>query len=242
MQAKLLRVIESARSCASARSSRAPSTSASSRRPTAISRRRSRGATFRQDLLFRLNGITLAIPPLRERVDEIAALVDDVRGQACREIGAPSRSRVGAEAMRCLLGYSWPGNIRELKNVIERAVVLCDGAEIRLEHLPLEKMRPAAGSYVTVEGGGRGGQLRFKNLPTLDDPKAPSGAAEDPRRARGLRLQPDAGRRKLGVSRRTLVSRLDQFGIPRPQKGQDDDDDPDGGPRQTPNKAALASG
>ena len=69
---------------------------------------------FRSDLLFRLNVISLVVPPLRERIDEIPTLIDTFMVQMCRESGRPSAPRVGDEAMSCLLGYSWPGNIREL--------------------------------------------------------------------------------------------------------------------------------
>src|SRR6185369_1386343 len=94
---------------------------------------------FREDLYFRLNVIALEIPPLRERPEEIESLarlfLDRLAGPTGRS--APSLS---AEALAHLRAYAWPGNIRELRNVIERAFVLCGGPEVTAEHLPLEKM------------------------------------------------------------------------------------------------------
>src|SRR4051812_9117649 len=96
--------------------------------------------TFRQDLFFRLNGISLSLPPLRERASEIAELARSFVAQACKETGRPEPG-ISPEAIALLEGYAWPGNIRELKNVMERAVVLCDGSEIGEQQLPVEKMR-----------------------------------------------------------------------------------------------------
>ncbi len=108
------------------------------------------GKTFRQDLYFRLNGISLTIPPLRDRPDEIEPLVLRFIADAA----APAKRRpprLSPEALELLVGYAWPGNIRELRNVAERALVLCDDGEITPEHLPLDKLRllrrvPAASS------------------------------------------------------------------------------------------------
>jgi DNA-binding NtrC family response regulator len=94
---------------------------------------------FRKDLYFRLNGITLAIPPLRERRNEIEPLARAFLAQACRDAGRPDLV-LPEEVLALLSSYSWPGNVRELKNMIERAVALCDGPEILPEHLMLEKI------------------------------------------------------------------------------------------------------
>lgn len=96
--------------------------------------------TFRSDLYFRLNGMSLTIPPLRERLEEVEPLARQFLAEACH--AAKRRSpRLGAEALEILRGCSWPGNIRELRNVIERALLFCDGAEVTAEHLPVEKLR-----------------------------------------------------------------------------------------------------
>jgi len=91
--------------------------------------------TFREDLYYRLNVFSLSIPPLRERQKDIPLLVAHfIRGSAI----APKRSvQVSPEAMEAMLRYPWPGNARELENVIERALILCDAGVIRPEHLPM---------------------------------------------------------------------------------------------------------
>src|SRR5262249_36700405 len=99
-----------------------------------------RGA-FRQDLFFRLNGVSLVIPPLRQRVGEIAGLARAFMEQGASQMGQ-SAPDITPAAMALLERYEWPGNIRELRNVIERAVLLCGGAKVDVEHLPIEKMRP----------------------------------------------------------------------------------------------------
>ena len=97
--------------------------------------------SFRQDLFFRLNGATLVIPPLRERPSEIPDLARAFITQTSRQMGLTAPPPLSAEALDVLRNYSWPGNIRELRNVVERAVLLCERGAIQPAHLPLEKMR-----------------------------------------------------------------------------------------------------
>lgn len=89
---------------------------------------------FRQDLLYRLNTVTVEIPPLRERKDDVPILVEHFLKNA------PSKTpvSVSGEAMELMSEYAWPGNVRELRNVIERALVLAPTGEITKECLPLE--------------------------------------------------------------------------------------------------------
>ncbi len=89
---------------------------------------------FRMDLFYRLNTITLEVPPLRERTEEIAELVELFGSEAARSSGLPSK-RLEPTALDMLLRYSWPGNVRELRNVVERAVVIADGPSITAEDL-----------------------------------------------------------------------------------------------------------
>ncbi|MBI4816515.1 MAG: sigma 54-interacting transcriptional regulator [Deltaproteobacteria bacterium] len=95
---------------------------------------------FREDLFYRLNGICLVIPPLRERRDEIMKLAEVFAVEVQVREGLSGAVRFTAEAKSALNGYGWPGNVRELRNVIERAVVLAAGDPISLEHLPKEKL------------------------------------------------------------------------------------------------------
>ena len=85
-----------------------------------------REGKFREDLFYRLNVITVDLPPLRSRSEDIPLLVDHFLEKFARENGKPSR-HISPEALRPLMDYAWPGNVRELENVIERAVVLCNG-------------------------------------------------------------------------------------------------------------------
>jgi two-component system response regulator AtoC len=184
--------------------------------------------TFRQDLFFRLNGLTITIPPLRERRSEIGELARGFLAQACQDINRPPIS-VSPEAMALLMAYAWPGNIRELKNVMERAVVLCDGMEILPDHLPLEKMQVPTDPVSSTSGAGVAADAESEAAAL-----APSGAvgsntpndgAKSVERQRIIdALAACAGNQSraaklLGMPRRTFVSKLDLYGIPRPQKG-----------------------
>ena len=93
--------------------------------------------SFRSDLFYRLNTIEIAMPPLRERRDDIILLASSFLQSYSERHVRPAR-RISAAAMCALQEYDWPGNVRELQNVMERAVVICDGAEIRMEHLPAQ--------------------------------------------------------------------------------------------------------
>jgi DNA-binding NtrC family response regulator len=90
---------------------------------------------FRSDLYYRLNTIELALPPLRDRRDDVAMLAHSFLQTYKDKHKRPSQ-RICRAALSSLEEYEWPGNIRELQNVIERAVVICDGPEITVEHLP----------------------------------------------------------------------------------------------------------
>jgi DNA-binding NtrC family response regulator len=90
---------------------------------------------FREDLYYRLNVITIYLPPLRERKEDIPLLVEFFARKYCQENSKPAR-QFTPQAMRLLLDYDWPGNVRELENVVERAVVLSPGSEMGVELLP----------------------------------------------------------------------------------------------------------
>jgi len=94
-----------------------------------------REGRFREDLFYRLNVITIELPPLRQRRDDIPLLVQFFLKKYAEENDRPVR-RITPEALRPLMSYSWPGNVRELENVIERAVVLSSGPDITIDLLP----------------------------------------------------------------------------------------------------------
>jgi len=90
---------------------------------------------FREDLYYRLNVITIELPPLRNRREDIPLLVEHFLHKFCAENGQPPK-HVSTDALRPLLDYDWPGNVRELENVVERAVVLSSGSMICADLLP----------------------------------------------------------------------------------------------------------
>jgi transcriptional regulator with PAS, ATPase and Fis domain len=94
-----------------------------------------REGKFREDLFYRLNVITIDLPPLRARGEDVPLLVDSFLEKFSRENGKSVRS-ISPEALRPLMDYGWPGNVRELENVIERAVVLCNGPAVGIELIP----------------------------------------------------------------------------------------------------------
>ncbi|HEV8549704.1 MAG TPA: sigma 54-interacting transcriptional regulator [Polyangiaceae bacterium] len=176
---------------------------------------------FRSDLYFRLNGITLAIPPLRERREEIAALVRRFLAAAQRELERARPLTISEQALEVLVNHDWPGNVRELRNTIERISVLCPTDTILLEHLPAALLsrpsRPAPAPFPVV------------GPPSLDQAKAAVTARyrdelRETERARIaealLRCSGNQTRAAelLGMSRRTLVTRLGELGMDRPRK------------------------
>ncbi|GAB4482838.1 MAG: sigma-54 dependent transcriptional regulator [Thermodesulfovibrionales bacterium] len=103
---------------------------------------------FREDLYYRLNVFPISIPPLRERREDIPLLVEYFLGKYCAEIKSMPK-KIGSQALDLLLQYPWKGNVRELENCIERAVILCDGDTIGEEHIALNRKLMA----VTALGG-----------------------------------------------------------------------------------------
>ncbi|MBX7195074.1 MAG: sigma 54-interacting transcriptional regulator [Sandaracinaceae bacterium] len=175
--------------------------------------------TFRSDLYFRLSGFTVRVPPLRERLDELPELAASILTAAAteRRITAPRLSTASLAALRA---HPWPGNVRELKNVLVQALILSDGRVIEPSDLPLEEMRARAKSLADATPRA---SVAEAPLPAM----APASAhpSTDP----GLRerieaaLQTTAGNqteaaRLLGISRRTLIHRLEELGIARPRK------------------------
>jgi sigma-54 specific flagellar transcriptional regulator A len=111
---------------------------------------RAQAGEFREDLFFRLNVFPIAVPALRERLDDLPALVDDLvrRGEA---EGRPSITFTQT-ALDCMAAYSWPGNVRELENLVERLAILYPGRTIDREHLPapIGERRRAPQATITV--------------------------------------------------------------------------------------------
>jgi len=172
---------------------------------------------FREDLYYRLNGISLVIPPLRERVDEVVPLARSFLAEAAREAGFGSVPLLSSEAISWMQGYTWPGNIRELKNAINRAVLLSTGGIVDPEHLAVgNNYAPGRTSAAPPAGA----------APALgaDSPSTGANPSADSERQRIIQALADCGgnqtraAKQLGISRRTLSSRLNQLNIPRPRK------------------------
>jgi DNA-binding NtrC family response regulator len=165
---------------------------------------------FRSDLFFRLAAASVYVPPLRERVDEIAPLACSFAARASRELGCPL-PRFTAAAMLRLERHSWPGNVRELKNAVERAVLLTRGDPIDVAHLPLR----ATSSGIPVPGA--------ETMRPQDRPSATTLAAEDEKarildalsRCKGNQTH---AAELLGMPRRTLVARLSSYGMTRKRR------------------------
>ena len=107
---------------------------------------------FREDLMFRINAFELEIPPLRDRIGDLGQLIDHL---VSRKLGVATLSdSINSEALTALSQHDWPGNVRELANVIEHALILCDGQMIELSHLPprfhrvVETPKPQSGNPV----------------------------------------------------------------------------------------------
>jgi two-component system response regulator HydG len=106
---------------------------------------------FREDLYFRIKGVTLCIPPLRERREDIPLLIHYFMQNASERYGKQIDG-IEPEAQRVLMSYPWKGNVRQLKNVIENMVVMSPGPQLSLESLPAD-MRPAVAHDVSLAGG-----------------------------------------------------------------------------------------
>lgn len=144
--------------------------------------------SFRQDLYYRLNVVRMTLPPLRERKDDIPLLVDESLKRR-RQTGGKDIQGLSSEAMRLLLAHSFPGNIRELENILEYASILCLGGLIQVEHLPADVRaceHPGPGS---------------PNRPLTMEEIRCQAAAEAVERNGGNR---NAACRELGISKDTL--------------------------------------
>ena len=111
-----------------------------------------RAGRFREDLFYRLEVVRLEIPPLRARQEDIPSLVAELLARSNEQMGRDVQS-IAPKVMAALQNHDWPGNIRQLANVIERAVVLCRGDHIEIEHLPVELQAlktPASGLATRV--------------------------------------------------------------------------------------------
>jgi formate hydrogenlyase transcriptional activator len=156
---------------------------------------------FRSDLYYRLNVFPINVPPLRERPEDIPLLVHFFANKFAQQMRRPIES-VPKETMAALVAYHWPGNIRELQNLIERAVILSRGSTLEI---PLGELKQAAKPAIQPNGGSTLENVeRDHILKVLGDAKwvigGPTGAAA-----------------RLGINRTTLNHRMRKLGIIKPQ-------------------------
>jgi two-component system, NtrC family, response regulator AtoC len=158
----------------------------------------------------------LTVPPLRRRPTEIEPLAERFVAEAARFAGRAETPIIGDAALALLHGYPWPGNVRELRNTVRRAVLLCDGDEITPAHLPAEKLT------ATFASPSHEGSLPpAEPLPPLREVREHFQEAERNRIIAALdRVQGNQteAAKLLGIARRTLIKRLDAYGLPRPRK------------------------
>ncbi len=167
LQAKLLRVIEDSKVRRLGSSSDIEVdvriVSASNSNLLAMSRE----GAFREDLYYRLSGMIIRLPPLRERSEDIPELVAAYIDHFNRAAGSFVEG-VSPEALSCLQAYPWPGNIRELRNAIERSVILAKEGEIGLEHLPQEVLKISPDALTPKPASGDGSDELKYSLPELE--------------------------------------------------------------------------
>lgn len=170
--------------------------------------------TFRSDLYYRLSVFPLLMPPLRERSDDIPRLARFFADKFARRMNKTVDS-ISEEAMRILSSYHWPGNIRELQNVIERAVILCQGSELQVDSVLRESMSRRSDEQLRAAANDPDGTVFSKDeidrlerrniLAALEKTSwkiyGPGGAAE-----------------MLGVKPTTLAARVTRMGLKRPAR------------------------
>jgi transcriptional regulator with PAS, ATPase and Fis domain len=160
---------------------------------------------LRQDLYFRINTVTIQVPPLRERRDDIALLARAFLERYRRRHDRPVEG-LGPEAYRRLLGYAWPGNVRELQHAIEHAVLVARGTHLTVADLPEALQRGAGGAT---------------GLSAVAPSEVPAGSLEEIERASILkalettRWNKQAAAALLGLRRPTLYSKMRRHGIPQ---------------------------
>jgi transcriptional regulator with PAS, ATPase and Fis domain len=156
--------------------------------------------TFREDLFYRLNVFDISIAPLRERPGDILPLVDAFLPEITQSLGRPAVA-LTAPARDALLRHDWPGNIRELRNTLERATIVCTGSLIRAEDLRLRSRRSTPAVEITAPGSTDLAVVERETIARVlrDTNGNRSGAAK-----------------RLGLSRTQLYVRLRKYGLDEP--------------------------
>jgi formate hydrogenlyase transcriptional activator len=159
--------------------------------------------TFRQDLFYRLNVFPIQMPPLRERADDISLLVEYLIERYARRAAKRIRT-IDGKTMKLLQAYDWPGNIRELQNVIERAIVLCDGDTFSVDEAWFKRELSSELPRQSMQEGRLGRLVRDREKDMIEAALASSG---------GRISGPAGAAAKLGIPRQTLESKISSLGI-----------------------------
>ncbi|HYS06934.1 MAG TPA: sigma-54 dependent transcriptional regulator [Candidatus Dormibacteraeota bacterium] len=154
--------------------------------------------SFRKDLFYRLNVIRIEIPPLRDRLEDVPVLAQQVLLEIARKAGAPPK-RLTKGALDRLIRHAWPGNVRELQNVLESAAILEDGAEIPAEAVRVGDVRPASPVAAAVQ--------KLCSLAQIEE-----AYIREVLRITGNNRSEAA--RILGINRKTLLEKRKRYGIP----------------------------
>ncbi|HWP08045.1 MAG TPA: sigma 54-interacting transcriptional regulator [Polyangiaceae bacterium] len=176
---------------------------------------RVQGGHFRSDLYYRISGLVIRIPPLRQRPSEIEPLARHFLREFSMRAGQPIPT-LSASALGKLLAHDWPGNVRELRNVMERATLLVTGHNLEAEHVMIENHQADSTDLFDAE---------FEaETAVMTSPFLEASSPED-EKARILKALEACGgnqtraAKMLGIARRTLINRIEQFNLPRPKKG-----------------------
>jgi two-component system response regulator HydG len=157
---------------------------------------------FREDLYFRIKGVTIQIPPLRERREDIPLLIHYFLQQAAEKY-AKQIEGIEPDAQQALMSYSWPGNVRQLKNVVEQMVVLSPGPTLKIESIPTD-IRPAGGAAGENIGG-------MNNLVGISIEQAERELIRNTLKlVNGNREQ---AAKLLGIGERTLYRKIKEYGL-----------------------------
>ena len=159
--------------------------------------------TFRQDLFYRLNVFPIQMPPLRERADDISLLVEYLIERYARRAAKRIRT-IDGKTMKLLQAYDWPGNIRELQNVIERAIVLCDGDTFSVDEAWFKRELSSELPRQSMQEGRLGRLVRDREKEMIEAALASSG---------GRISGPAGAAARLGIPRQTLESKISSLGI-----------------------------
>lgn len=162
---------------------------------------------FREDLWFRLNVFPIHIPPLRQRKEDIPALVHYFIGKKTIDLKMQEQPRISPGAMDQLMAYDWPGNVRELENIVERALIQYNGGALRFDRLLFNTSAPARESEITESG----------RMPTLDEVNAIH-IRRALKAAKGKINGPGGAAELLGINPNTLRKRMNKLNIPYKRK------------------------